>query len=161
MAFVFSSYYLKARILFLSHIRGLFLRRSLYMEHMKDELLNMPRRRNVEEVQGEPESRLLLLRCDGPALVQSENGTISGLSTDALSLIREKGGELKTHSLKVILEFYIALLLCLLLSYILIYHHFDTTNSLLPSLFPYLYMCISIVVFMACFPTCALSILLD
>ncbi len=71
------------------------------MEHMKDELLNMPRRKNVEEVQGEPESRLLLLRRDGPALIQSDNGTISGLSTDSFSLIKEKGGELKTHHLKV------------------------------------------------------------
>eukprot|EP01084_Bolivina_argentea_P305674 528087_1 len=74
---------------------------SLYMKRMKDELLNMPRRRNVEEVQGEPESRLLLLRRDGPALTRSENGIISGLSNDALSLIKEKGGELRTHSLKI------------------------------------------------------------
>ncbi len=103
MTLIFLSYYyLKARVIFLSRMCAVsFLHRSLYMEHMKDELLNMPRRRNVEVVQGEPESRLLLLRHDGPPLVRSESGTISGLSADALSLIREKGGELRTHALKV------------------------------------------------------------
>ncbi len=102
MVSIFSYYYLKECALFLSHLYAIsFLRRSLYMKRMKDELLNMPRRRNVEEVQGEPESRLLLLRRDGLALIRSENGIISGLSNDALSLIKEKGGELRTHSLKV------------------------------------------------------------
>ncbi len=68
---------------------------------MKNDLLNMPRRRNVEEVLGEPEYRLLLLRRDEPVTL-SENGIISGLSNEAISLINEKGGELKRHSLKVL-----------------------------------------------------------
>ncbi len=156
MVSIFLYYYLKERVLFLSRLYTIsFLRRSLYMKLMKDELLNMPRRRNVEEVQGEPESRLLLLRRDGPALTRSENGIISGLSNDALSLIQEKGGELKTHSLKVFYSY--ILTTSSLFTFIIIHLNISFRYYLSLSTSLHTYLC----VFMACFPTVTFSILLD